>query len=174
MTESSKIGHFRGAALIRAIESRAAELDMTATDVASVLGYEATYFRTIMRGGRWVGNLGHEKLHQLAIFLDVPPVTVYVLADILKTTDFSRLSELKERLDKVYAHMKAHKTLGAFIPSRDIWNRTPDEMKILALVLYQRLEERDFLTGLIPGQGDSPALEESPKRVPPPPPGTAE
>ena len=166
MTDSTQQGRFRGAALIRAIESRIAELKMTAADVAAILEYDASYFRIILRGGRWIGSLGHDKLQQLAVFLDVPTITVYVLADILKPSDFTRLSELRERLDSVYQHMKAHKTLSAFVPTQEIWNRTPDESKILALVLYQRLEEKDFLMGLIPAV-DVAAEDSSDAMAPP-------
>ena len=169
MTDSTQQGRFRGAALIRAIEKRIDELKMNAGDVAQILEYDATYFRTILRGGRWIGSLGHEKLQQLAVFLDVPTITVYVLADILKPQDFTRLSELKERLDAVYEQMKAHKTVSTFVPSREIWNRTPQESQILALVLYQRLAEKDFLTGLIPMAETSqvePAAVEAPPKLP--------
>lgn len=144
-------------------------MQMSTTDIAALLEYDPTYFRTIMRGGRWIGSLGHEKLQQLAVFLDVPTVTVYVLADILKPADFTRLTELKERLEAVYVHMQSHKTLSAFLPGREIWNRSPDEMKILALVLYQRLEEKDFLNGLIPNLGTdlpAPTPDSKPTQLP--------
>lgn len=134
----------RGMALINALKRHCLELKTTPDEVAEQLGYHPRYMSILMRGQRWIGSVGHDKLKLLATFLDIPLVTVYVMAGVLDPKDFVHHSTLASTLEMGYRKLSDSKVIAAHVPSRDIWEQTPDEVKLLCILLYERFETEDL------------------------------
>lgn len=129
----------RGMTLIRAIRKRGVELGLDDRQLAEHLGYTQKYFNLLIRGERWIGTVGDEKLKALGQFIDYPLVTVYVMAGILNSKDFTHHATLEGQLEQGYIKLQDHKTLGTFVPEPDIWNATPVESRLLSVILFERL-----------------------------------
>ena len=140
----------RGMALINALKRQCLELKTTPDEVADQLGYHPRYMSILMRGQRWIGSVGHEKLKLLANFLDIPLVTVYVMAGILDPKDFVHHSTLASTLEVGYKNLSQSKVMAAHVPTRDVWEQTPDEVKLLCILLYERFETDDLYQRTLP------------------------
>jgi hypothetical protein len=129
----------RGLKLVKAILDRATLLNLDPSDIAEMLDYTDSYWKVIARGGRWIGSIGEDKLRLIADFLELPLLTVYVLAEIFNPRDFVYRPSLEQIFSETYARLKSHGTLSVFAPSEAAWNDSPEETKLLCVYLLSRL-----------------------------------
>jgi hypothetical protein len=135
----------RGLKLVKAVLDRASQLNMDPSEMADVLGYTDSYWKVIARGGRWIGSVGEDKLRLIADFLQLPLLTVYVLAEILNPRDFVYRPSLEKVFAETYQRLKSHGTLAVFAPSEDAWNKSPEETKLLCVYLLSRLMNDELI-----------------------------
>ena len=135
----------RGLKLVRAVLARAAELNIAPSDMAEMLGYTDGYWKVIARGGRWIGSVGEDKLRLIADFLEVPLLTVYVMAEILQPRDFVHKPSIEKLIAETYAKLQAHETLSIFAPDAVSWAQTPEPSKLLCVYLLSRLMNEELI-----------------------------
>lgn len=135
----------RGQKLVRAVLSRASELQISQSELAQMLGYTDSYWRVIARGGRWIGTVGEEKLRLIADFLQLPLLSVYVLAEILKPRDFVYQPSLEKIFADTLSKLQSQPTLSAFAPDDQEWNQTPEASKLLISYLLARLMNEELI-----------------------------
>lgn len=135
----------RGMQLIDLIEEKAKERDLDLSQLVEELGFTEIYYRKLRNGDRWIGLVGNEKLEKIAEFLDIPLASVYVLAGILKPTDFVRRSDLSMVLRDSLKQMRRNPVLGSFAPNDDDWETTPESVKFMLIMLYQRLTNEELI-----------------------------
>jgi hypothetical protein len=135
----------RGLKLVKAVLDRASQLNLEPSEMAEMLGYTDSYWKVIARGGRWIGSVGEDKLRLIADFLQLPLLTVYVLAEILNPRDFVYRPSLEKIFSETYERLKGHGTLGVFAPSEASWNDSPEETKLLCVYLLSRLMNDELI-----------------------------
>lgn len=135
----------KGMLLIETIETHAVHSGLDVDGFLEVLGLTPSYYRAFRRGERWIGLIGAAKLEKIADFLNIPLATVYVMAGILQPADFVQKTTLTARLDDSFQHLQKHPVLGAFSPTRLEWEKTPQNVRLLAIVLYERLLNEELL-----------------------------
>lgn len=135
----------RGMQLLDAIENQGAKLGLTIDEVAEKLGFTESYFKTFRRGQRWIGAVGHAKLEKIAEFVQLPLGTVYVMAGVLKPTDFVLKSTLTAKLDEAFQNIKNNPLYGPLAPSSEDWLSTPESVRYLTVLMYERLINEELL-----------------------------
>jgi hypothetical protein len=129
----------RGIRLIEALEEKALTLGLDAGLLAQELGYTERYFSVLLRGERWIGTVGHDKLETIAKFLGQPLVNVYVLAEILRPDDFYAPSDLEKKIKEGYEQLRRNPTLAAWVPSEAEWSQASERMRLLCVMLLSKL-----------------------------------
>jgi transcriptional regulator with XRE-family HTH domain len=135
----------RGAALAKAIEDQAAELGLTQKDVAQRLGFSEPYYALLLSGQRWFGAVSEDKLKRIADFLDVPLLSVYMLAEVIHSEDFFRASSIEDQIAAALDAMARDKRFSTIIPTRADWSHAPLRVRLLCAILYQDVSGKDLL-----------------------------
>lgn len=131
--------------LIDLIEEKAKELGLDLSLLAERLGLTEVHYRKLRNGDRWIGTIGNEKLEKIATFLDLPLASVYVLAGILKPTDFVRRADLPVILQDSLKQIRRNPVVGSFAPNDQDWAQTPESVKFMLVMLYQRLTNEELI-----------------------------
>lgn len=135
----------RGAALARAIEDRATALGISQKETSKRLGFSEPYYTLLLSGQRWFGSVEQDKLHKIAEFLDIPLVSVYMLAEIIHSDDFFRATSVESQVDAAFEVMEKDKRFAIALPTRREWEKTPLSVKLFCAILYQDVSGKDFL-----------------------------
>lgn len=131
--------------LIDIIEAKALERGMDFSEFTDLLGFTEAYYRTFRNGNRWIGTIGHDKLEKIAAFVEMPLASVYVLAGILKPTDFVLPSDLSEKIRKGISKLRRNPVLGPFAPPLEDWEKTPQSVQFMMILLYERLTTEELM-----------------------------
>lgn len=135
----------RGAALCRAVTARIAELDMTQKEAAKKVGISEEYFSLLVSGERWFGTIAEDKLRRVADFLNVPYISVMMLAEIIQPVDFYRSSTVEAQVEALFDVLENDKRFVMAVPSRNEWDKAPLSVKLLSVILYQQVSAKDLL-----------------------------
>lgn len=135
----------RGAALCRAISTRISELGMAQKEAAKKVGISEEYFSLLLGGERWFGTVAEDKLHRIADFLNVPLISVMMLAEMIQPKDFYRSSTLESQVESMFDVLEKDKRFVMAVPSRAEWGKTPLPVKLMCVILYQQVSGKDFL-----------------------------
>jgi transcriptional regulator with XRE-family HTH domain len=143
--ESQATNGKRGAALCRAISTRIVELGMAQKEAARAVGISEEYFSLLLGGERWFGTVAEDKLHRIADFLNVPLISVMMLAEMIQPKDFYRSSTLESQVEAMFDVLEKDKRFIMAVPSRTEWSKTPLPVKLMCVILYQQVSGKDFL-----------------------------
>lgn len=135
----------RGAALARAIEDHASELGLSQKEVAKRLGFSEPYYALLLSGQRWLGAVSEDKLRKIADFLDLPLLSVYMLAEVIHSEDFFRASSIEDQVEASYATMVKDKRFTTIMPTRKDWEASSLRVRLLCAILYQDVSGKDLL-----------------------------
>jgi len=135
----------RGVALARAIEDQATKLGLTQQVVAKRLGFSAPYYALLLSGQRWFGAVAEDKLKKIADFLDMPLLSVYMLAEVIHTEDFYRSSTIEDQVKFAFEVMLKDKRFTYRMPTRTDWDASPLRVRLLCAILYQDVSGKDLL-----------------------------
>lgn len=131
--------------LIDVIEAKAREREMDFSEFTELLGFTESYYRTFRNGNRWIGTVGHDKLEKIAKFVEMPLASVYMLAGILKPSDFVHRSDLSEKIREGFHRLRRNPVMGPFAPSAEDWERTPESVQFMMILMYERLTAEELL-----------------------------
>lgn len=135
----------RGAALARAIEDHATKLGISQKEVAKRLGFSEAYYALLLSGQRWLGAVSEDKLRKIADFLDIPLLSVYMLAEVIHSEDFFRASSIEDQIEAAYATMAKDKRFTTIMPTRKDWETSSLRVRLLCAILYQDVSGKDLL-----------------------------
>lgn len=131
--------------LIDVIEAKAREREMDFSEFTELLGFTESYYRTFRNGNRWIGTIGHDKLEKIAKFVGMPLASVYMMAGILKPADFVHRSDLSEKIREGFQRLRLNPVMGPFAPSAEDWQRTPESVQFLVVLMYERLTTEELV-----------------------------
>lgn len=145
--KQGKLGDFpgRGLALAEIIKDHCSRLGLSQKKAAAALSLSEPYYTLLISGKRWFGSLDEEKLKRIAEFLDLPLLSIYMLAEIIHPEDFFRSSSFEAQLDLVFESMIKDPRFMTIMPTRENWSSSDLRMKLLCVVLYQDVSTKDFL-----------------------------
>lgn len=135
----------RGAALARAIEDHATELGWSQKEVAQNIGFSEPYYALLLSGQRWFGAVSEDKLRKVADFLDVPLLSVYMLAEVIHSEDFFRASSVEDQVRAAFDVMSKDKRFITLMPTLKDWEQAPLRVRLMCAILYQDVSGKDLL-----------------------------
>ena len=135
----------RGAALARALEARAQSLGLSQKAAAHQIGFSEPYYALLLGGMRWFGSVEDKSLKRIAEFLDVPIISVLLMAEKVYPSDFFRSTTIESQIDFVFATMSKDKRWTSAMPNLTDWNKTPQSVRLLAALLYQECSGKDLM-----------------------------
>lgn len=105
-------------------------------ELAKELGITYQHFALMRRKPEGVPKLGYKVIERAAKFLEVPKVTVMLLADQLKISDFDQKPEdLKINLENALRFIHGDPKIGPYVP---LTTFVADiELQLLVVVLYE-------------------------------------
>jgi hypothetical protein len=145
MTKNQNLPHIRGMKLIQAVLERADDLGIDSVELAEKLGYTEPYWKAFVRGSRWIGAVGTDKLQLIADFLQKPLLTIYILAEILDANSFIYKESLEKVFSDTYKRLIEHEALRIFAPDEKSWRETPEATKLLCVYLVARLMNEELI-----------------------------
>lgn len=106
-----------------------------------------TAWNAIENGSRNIAALTrHEgRLKWMANFLNVPPITVRVLAGAINVEEFAIANSLEDRLRGVMREINNDPAYGVFTHDPQSWDRLPLRTRLLIACLYQKNSSEIFL-----------------------------
>jgi transcriptional regulator with XRE-family HTH domain len=135
----------RGAALARALEEKAAQLKLNQRETCEMLGLNPAYYSLLLSGERWFGTVAEDKMQKIADFLELPLVSVFMLAEIIKPEDFFRPTSLEKQVDQIFDHLRRDSRFATVVPAQEDWKKTPLGVRLLAALLYSDVSQIDLL-----------------------------
>lgn len=128
-----------GKILIEAIRLEMAARQISAAKAAEECGLGYKYFSALMTGGRLFAHLKHEHFSPIAKFLRTSVIQIMVWAGLIGLEDFHNNDSLPYLLQVSYIKMRNDPHWGMLLPSNDIWEAAPIEMKIPLILMYEKL-----------------------------------
>lgn len=135
----------RGLALIQALKDKIERSGLLQKDAAELLDVSPTHLSDVITGARWSGTLSEQTLRKIASFLELPPVSIYMLAEILAPEDFFRETTIETQVNGVFDHMRKDVLLAGSTPSLADWESAPLSVRLLAAILYEHVTKEDLL-----------------------------
>ncbi len=135
----------RGAALARALDTRAQSLGLSQKAAAHRVGFSEPYYALLMGGNRWFGAVEDQALKRIAEFLDVPMISVLLMSERISPEDFFRKTTLESQIDFVFSTMFTDKRWTSAMPRHADWKNTPLSVRLLAALLYQECSGKDLM-----------------------------
>lgn len=127
---------YPGAKLIATLLERAYTRRIGMNELAKELGITYQHFSLVRRKPEGVPKFGDEVIERAARFLDVPKVTVMLLADQLKITDFDQKPEdLKMNLENALRFIQGDPKIGPYVPLTIFVADT--QLQLLVVTLYE-------------------------------------
>ena len=143
---SSRPGeHTRGLALTEAIATEIANRRITQREAASILGISDSYFNVLMSNKRWWGTVDQHRLMAIAEFLRVPPISVFTLAEIVKSSYYFRQTTIGEEIERALANLKTDPSMTLALPLESSWESCPADIKLLVAILYNQTTKEKLL-----------------------------
>jgi transcriptional regulator with XRE-family HTH domain len=120
--------------LVRAANAKGQQLSA----LAQALGVTYGYIAQLRTGHRHTGNISEKFVQACSRYLNVPAITVKLLAGRVGPQDFVLPGELEAtRIDQGLQHLSEDPLLGGFVPAS--LGEQPDDVKLFILTLYQEV-----------------------------------
>jgi hypothetical protein len=143
MTSAKDTG-IRGIKLFELFEQTLDERKDNRGDILEKIGFTEAYYGVYRRGDRWIGTVSHEKLEEFAKYLKVPLANVYLLAEILKPSDFVDRDSLPKKFAQLYDILQGDDSIRPFLPSNDVWAKTPVDSKLLIYFMFKQITGKEI------------------------------
>jgi transcriptional regulator with XRE-family HTH domain len=125
-----------GKRLIDFLKMRADRNDEVMTDIAEHLGVSLSYLSSIFRGVRPISGLSRDALVKAAKYLDLPIAQVYLLADILKLSDFDVEQNVNSFCERAHDALSHDPKWAGYAPSAQNWSELSLDVRMLIGLLY--------------------------------------
>lgn len=135
----------RGGALIDQINDHADRNGLTQRAIAGTLGISESHYSQLLNRERDFASLPEEKLRLIAELLDVPYVSVLMLAEIVRPEDFFRSSTIEDHVAFAFRTMRRDSRFVVAMPKVSDWNAAPLSVRLLCAILYQDVSGQDLL-----------------------------
>lgn len=136
-----------GTRLVRAINTRAAELGYDVKQLAQALGMSYSYFITLVNEPHRFARINREYMRSIAKFLGINTILAYQYAGFLEEVDFDVDVTMDRLLDNVRDSIEADPVFAMFAPTKDVWQTLPKSVKLMTMSFYgevQRLRHQVF------------------------------
>lgn len=135
----------RGLALTEAIAKEISNRRITQREAANILGISDSYFNVLMSNKRWWGTVDQHRLMAIADFLDVPPITVFSLAEIVKSSYYFRPTTIASQIERALERLKSDPSMAMALPAESSWESCPADIKLLVAILYNQIAKEELL-----------------------------
>lgn len=128
------VGHPLVALLVQGMDAR----DMTVSELASEIGLSQSYLSELLREDKSFSKVDMSRLRSIAVFLELPAVSVFMLAGKLLHEDFlGKPHVISEQLQSGMRRV-AQSSYGLKTSvSESMLERLPVEVKTLLAVIFQ-------------------------------------
>lgn len=135
----------RGLALTEAIANEISNRRITQREAANILGISDSYFNVLMSNKRWWGTVDQHRLMAIADFLDVPPITVFSLAEIVKSSYYFRPTTIANQIERALERLKSDPSMAMALPAESSWESCPADIKLFVAILYNQIAKEELL-----------------------------
>lgn len=101
------------------------------------LGCSYPYLMALIRGERPSAGMSRQLMLNIATYLGVPPVHVFIQAGAMETSDFFVIEELPGKLSRLHDVMRSDPKWMSHMPSRKEWDSLGEKAQILIGLLYE-------------------------------------
>jgi len=129
----------RGIALVQAIETEAERRGLDPKELGEVFELQPSYWAAILQRNRSCQGLARRRLQRIAEFLNSSLINVMSLAELVEPQDFVITSTIDDQLNAGYLKFKSDPQWLSIAPSPETWDRTPREVKVAFILVYERL-----------------------------------
>lgn len=144
MIQPTKETTVKGIKLFEAFEATLAERGDNRGELLDSIGFTEDYYMVYRRGTRWIGSVSQEKLENFAKYLKLPLANVYLLAEILKPSDFVERDSLPKKFAQLYEILVGDDSMRPFMPSIEVWNKTPTDSKLLIYFMFKQITGKEI------------------------------
>ena len=134
-----------GIALSNEIRRKMKASGISVADLAPKLGCSYSYLTTLLSGARPWDGVKRDVRKQVAEFLDIPVISMLMLAEMVEPSDFFVVDSVEDTLDRAFDSIKSNKTWGCYCTSRDEWNALSVNIRILMALLFEKATESEII-----------------------------
>ena len=135
----------RGLALTEAIANEISNRRITQREAANILGISDSYFNVLMSNKRWWGTVDQHRLMAIADILDDPPITVFSLAEIVKSSYYFRPTTIANQIERALERLKSDPSMAMALPAESSWESCPADIKLFVAILYNQIAKEELL-----------------------------
>ncbi len=129
--------NFPGVRLVNLLKRRAEKNNEVMSGIAEHLGVSLSYLSSIFRGLRPVTGMSREAYVNAANYLNLPVAQIYLLADVMKLSDFYPEQSVSAVCERIHDSMCLDPKWSGYVPSASTWTSMPMSVKILIGLLYE-------------------------------------
>lgn len=139
--------------LINAIQVIAERRGLEMENLGKKIGIEEFKWRGLLRGVRRADALSGDDYDRIAKWMGSSPIEVMLLAGFLSEQQLRTYGDIDQTLlTNAYESMRADPYMVGLLPDPKVWALASLQMKVMSIVLYQRLVGAHFLSVLkVPG-----------------------
>lgn len=149
--KSLRTGHMRRRDMVRSqplvalLIARRAEQGLRMSDLAAKIGITQPYLSQLLSGQRAFSTASVECLRAISIFLNIPPIRVFLLAGLVTQSDLGvSFEEARERHEQTMLQISTSSyAQDAAVSLADI-NQLPESMQFLLMLLYHSATRAEF------------------------------
>ncbi len=136
-SDSMKEKNYPGIRMVNMLKKRADRNNEVMSDVATHLGISLPYLSAIFRGVRPISGMSREAYVNAAHYLNLPVAQIYLLADVMKLSDFYAEQDAAGVCERIHDAMSLDPKWAGYIPATSTWTSMPMSVKILIGLLYE-------------------------------------
>lgn len=114
-------------------------------NLSDKMGISYIHMTFMMSGARNFLGLDMDKQRALADYIGVSFSQFYIYAGVLKPEDFYSKETFGSRADLTFNKMRSDPMWEALVPAKDVLDKTPDESRLLMVLLYEKLSNEMLL-----------------------------
>lgn len=135
--------------LINTIQTVAERRGLEMETLGKKIGIEEAKWRGLLRGVRRAEALSGEDYDRIAKWMGSSPIEVMLLAGFLSEQQLRPYGDIDQTLlTNAYEAMRADPYMVGLLPDMKTWGQASMSMKVMSIVLYQRLIGAHFLSVL--------------------------
>lgn len=120
--------------------------------LAAKLGTSQGYLSQLLSGDKPISGVGDSLLRQIADYLGIPVIAVFMLAERLTAADFlAPLSALPDRLNLAITAISQSTAAMESGVETEVLVALPEQVKLLLVLLYQQAYGIELLNPVAPG-----------------------
>lgn len=137
----------KGAALLGAINAKAASRQQSFQDACRAMEISPTYLAEIFspKSKKNIDSLSNVYLKQIAGYLETPLAQVYILAGILSPADFVVENSFAQDFQRVLESMRNDNVWAGVVPEDPSFAKAGNDIKLLIALLYERVSTQSLI-----------------------------